>query len=73
MQEHKKDKVTISGTERFGLLESNVIRLLEDLDNAEKCTRYKFKYRNNAIPNMDEIDIWNILYMIEHMKIILYK
>jgi hypothetical protein len=43
LQDIKKDKVTISGTERFGLLEPNVVRLLEDLPNAEKCTKYKFK------------------------------
>ena len=42
----KKEKVTISGTERFGLLETNVIRLLEDLENAEKCTKYKFRFKN---------------------------
>jgi hypothetical protein len=43
LQEVKKEKVTISGTERFGLLEHNVVRLLEDLPLAEKCTKYKFK------------------------------
>ena len=31
LQEVKKEKVTISGTERFGLLEPNVVRVLEDL------------------------------------------
>ncbi|EGR28103.1 hypothetical protein IMG5_183250 [Ichthyophthirius multifiliis] len=36
LQDIKKEKVTISGTERFGLLETNVVRLLEDLSNAEK-------------------------------------
>lgn len=41
----KKTKVTISGTERFGLLEPNICRILEHLENAEKCTKYKFKYR----------------------------
>lgn len=43
LQDVKKEKVTISGTERFGLLEQNVVRLLEDLPEAEKCTKYKFK------------------------------
>jgi len=43
--EVKKAKVTISGTERFGLLEPNVARILEHLDNAEKCFKYNFKYR----------------------------
>lgn len=45
LKEVKKEKVTISGTERFGLLETNVVRLLEYLPNAEKCTRYNFKQR----------------------------
>lgn len=46
LQEVKKEKVTISGTERFGLLEPNVVRLLEDLPNADKCSKYKFKYKH---------------------------
>eukprot|EP01016_Furgasonia_blochmanni_P047724 TRINITY_DN7041_c0_g1_i5.p1 TRINITY_DN7041_c0_g1~~TRINITY_DN7041_c0_g1_i5.p1 ORF type:complete len:195 (+),score=62.95 TRINITY_DN7041_c0_g1_i5:68-586(+) len=45
LQEVKKAKVTISGTERFGLLEPNVVRVLEYLPNAEKCSKYKFKHR----------------------------
>ena len=45
LQDVKKEKVTISGTERFGLLEPNVVRLLEDLVNSEKCSKYKFKYK----------------------------
>lgn len=43
----KKEKVTISGTERFGLLEPNVVRLLEELTNADKCTKYVFKYNTH--------------------------
>jgi len=43
LKEVKKAKVTISGTERFGLLENNVVRLLEHLTNAEKCANYNFK------------------------------
>ena len=43
--EVKKQKVTISGTERFGLLEANVARILEHLPSAEKCQKYAFKYR----------------------------
>lgn len=46
LQDVKKEKVTISGTERFGLLDQNIIRLLEDLPNAEKCGKYNFKYKN---------------------------
>ena len=34
LQDVKKEKVTISGTERFGLLEQNVVRLLEDLSES---------------------------------------
>jgi len=43
--EVKKAKVTISGTERFGLLEPNAARILEHLEYAEKCYKYNFKYR----------------------------
>ncbi|KRX05591.1 hypothetical protein PPERSA_12769 [Pseudocohnilembus persalinus] len=56
LQEFKKDKVTISGTDRFGLLDSNVIRLLENMENAEKCTRYKFKFRNVNAMRQQEFD-----------------
>lgn len=38
-------KVTISGTERFGLIESTVKRILEGLENSEKCVNYNFKFR----------------------------
>jgi len=43
LKEVRKNKVTISGTERFGLLENNVVRLLEHLPNSEKCLKYNFK------------------------------
>jgi F/Y rich C-terminus. len=55
LAEVKKQKVTISGTERFGLLEANVCRILENLPNAEKCTKYKFKYR--VVNQEDDEDI----------------
>ena len=45
MAEHKKQKVTISGTERFGLLEDTVRKILENLPNSEKCSNYAFKTR----------------------------
>ncbi len=45
LQDVKKEKVTISGTERFGLLDQNIVRLLEDLPNSEKCQKYNFKYK----------------------------
>ncbi len=38
--------MTISGTERFGLLEPNIVKLLEELPGADKCYKYNFKYRN---------------------------
>jgi hypothetical protein len=47
LQDHKKEKVTISGTERFGLLEPNINKLLEDLANSDMCYKYTFKYRNS--------------------------
>lgn len=43
MQKNKRSKVTISGTERFGLCESNVVKLLQMLPNSEKCVRYQMK------------------------------
>jgi len=45
LQDVKKEKVTISGTERFGLLDQNIVRLLEDLQNSEKCLKYNFKFK----------------------------
>lgn len=52
----KKTKVTISGTERYGLLEPNICRILENLENAEKCFKYKFKYRIIENSAAEEID-----------------
>jgi len=46
LADHKKEKVTISGTERFGLLENTVKKVLESLDGAELCMNYKFKFRD---------------------------
>lgn len=43
LQKTKRQKVTISGTERFGLCEANVIRLLRSLPNGNKCTKYNMK------------------------------
>ena len=45
LSDHKKAKVTISGTERFGLLEETIRRILEFLPDSEKCTKYNFKYK----------------------------
>lgn len=45
MSENPKDKVTISGTERFGLLENTVKKILEGLEDADKCKGYVFKTR----------------------------
>ena len=49
--EKKKAKVTISGTERFGLLDPIVVSLLESLPDAHSCKRYVFKskrYKNDS-------------------------
>lgn len=40
MNNKSKDNVVLSGTERFGLLDSFVINMLENLDNLDKCKRY---------------------------------
>ena len=39
----KRQKVTVSGTERFGLCDPNVIKLIQDLPNVEKCKKYQLK------------------------------
>ncbi len=43
MQHNKRNKVTISGTERFGLCEPNVVKLLQSLPGADKCSKYVMK------------------------------
>lgn len=43
LQGNKRNKVTISGTERFGLCDNNVVKLLQSLPNANKCEKYLFK------------------------------
>jgi hypothetical protein len=43
MHNNKRSKVTISGTERFGLCEMNVVKLLQMLPNSDKCVRYQMK------------------------------
>lgn len=45
----KKEKVTISGTERFGLLDPNIIKMLEELPDARLCKKYIFKSRNSSL------------------------
>lgn len=47
ISDKKKQKVTISGTERFGLLEDCVKRIIEFLPGADECTGYTFKFKNN--------------------------
>lgn len=49
--EKKKAKVTISGTERFGLLDPIVVSLLESLPNAPTCQRYVFKSKHHKNDN----------------------
>ncbi len=43
----KKEKMPISGTERFGLLDPIVISLIENLPNANQCKKYIFKNKIN--------------------------
>jgi len=43
MQNNKRSKVTISGTERFGLCEPSVVKLLQTLPGADKCIKYVMK------------------------------
>ena len=37
---NKRQNVTVSGPERFGLADLNVIRMLQTLPNVEKCMKY---------------------------------
>lgn len=37
---NKRTNVTVSGPERFGLADYNVIRMLQTLPNVEKCSKY---------------------------------
>lgn len=43
MQANRRSQVTISGPERFGLSDPNVIRLMQSLPDADKCNRYVFR------------------------------
>ena len=43
LQDKKRKKVTVSGTERFGLCERNVVKLLQSLPGADKCPKYEKK------------------------------
>lgn len=45
MSENRKSKVTISGTERFGLVEETIRRILEFMPGSEQCSKYNFKYK----------------------------
>ena len=45
ISDRKKEKVTISGTERFGLLEDTVRKILEFLPGADECNKYIFKFK----------------------------
>ena len=47
ISDSRKSKITISGTERFGLLDPVVVSLLESLKNAEKCQKYIFKSKKD--------------------------
>ena len=43
LNDKKRPKVTISGTERFGLCDNIVVQLMQMLPDAEKCDKYIFK------------------------------
>jgi len=40
---NKRNHVTVSGPERFGLADPNVIYLLQKLPYADKCGKYVFR------------------------------
>ena len=39
----KGGKVTVSGPDRFGLQETAVVQLIQQMPNADKCKKYVFK------------------------------
>lgn len=39
----KRQVVTISGPERFGLSDPLVVKLIQELPNIKSCTKYQFK------------------------------
>ena len=39
----KGGKVTVSGPDRYGLQEQSVVKLIQQLPNADKCKKYIFK------------------------------
>lgn len=43
LQGNKRSTVTVSGPERFGLADPNVIRLMQQLPGAELCTKYQYR------------------------------
>ena len=43
IQKNRKSKVTVSGTERFGLADINVCRILQSFPEIKECTKYKMK------------------------------
>lgn len=43
LQGNKRTNVTVSGPERFGLADINVIRLLQQLPNADMCSKYSYR------------------------------
>ena len=46
VMDNKKDKIAVSGTERFGLLDSLIIKLLENMEDAKKCEKYILKNKS---------------------------
>ena len=41
LKDKKRKKVTVSGTQKFGLCEPLVIKLLHNLPGADKCAKYE--------------------------------
>ena len=39
----RKGKATVSGPDRFGLQELPVMQMIQQMPNADKCWKYKFR------------------------------
>jgi len=47
----KRKVVTVSGTDRYGMAEPLLQKLIQELPNADKCAQYEFKeFEETGLP-----------------------
>ena len=64
LQGNKRKKVTISGTERFGLCDSKVSKLLATLPNADKVIKQMSKYNEDDNKKKKSLNYMKLIYII---------